>query len=116
MKDLFETPELIPDEVQAILDKFCQENNTYKTCASLVDELATVGYTCGYGLSAEPYGLRKLSQFDDWDNKRIEVVFECLLDEMSQAESDSIRKKYNTIEDKINYFILCEKKFENYLL
>lgn len=58
--DLFEQPETLPSEVQAILEKYCDGDNTYEKCRALIDELETVGYTCEYGLSAEPYNLRKL--------------------------------------------------------
>jgi len=58
MKDLFETPELIPSDVQAILDTF--DDFTYQELDRIKDELQTVGYTFDYGLDAEPYNLRKL--------------------------------------------------------
>jgi hypothetical protein len=61
MKDLFETPELIPNEVEAILIKYYELDNTYENCANLVDELETIGWTCDYYLDAEPYGLRPMS-------------------------------------------------------
>jgi len=72
MKDLFETPELIPSEVQAILDKYSEMDNTYTNCGDLIDELESVGYTCDYGLDAEPYGLRpmgiELTEFLGWED------------------------------------------------
>jgi hypothetical protein len=58
MKDLFETPELIPKEVMSILTT-C-EDNTYKELDRLINELQTIGYTFDYGLDAEPFNLRKL--------------------------------------------------------
>lgn len=61
MKDLFETPELIPNEVQAVLDTFNEENdNTYAELGRIVRELRKLGYTFNYGLDAEPYGLRPI--------------------------------------------------------
>jgi hypothetical protein len=60
--DLFEQIETLPKEVQAILDKYCDGDNTYDKCAELVAELETVGYTCEYGLDAEPYDLQKIIQ------------------------------------------------------
>lgn len=59
--DLFEDWENLPAEVQAILDKHCTGDNTYEACRALIDDLEKVGYTCDYGLSAEPYGLRKIN-------------------------------------------------------
>ena len=72
MKDLFETPELTPNEVQAILDKYSEMDNTYTNCGDLIDELESVGYTCDYGLDAEPYGLRpigvELTELEGWEH------------------------------------------------
>ena len=59
--DLFNDYENLPQEVQDVLDKYCDGNNSYDKCGKLVDELHTIGYTCEYGLSAEPYGLRKIN-------------------------------------------------------
>jgi len=61
MRDLFETPELIPHDVQAILESFDEESsNTYKELDRIVNELELIGYTFDYGMGAEPYNLRKL--------------------------------------------------------
>jgi len=73
MKDLFETPELIPSEVQAILESFDEDApNTYQELNRLVDELAKVGYTFDYYLDAEPYGLRpinmELEELEGWEH------------------------------------------------
>lgn len=58
--DLFEYPELLPLEVQDVINKFSESENDYADCAKLVEELNDVGYTCDYGLDAEPYNLRKI--------------------------------------------------------
>lgn len=73
MKDLFETPELIPLDVQAILESFDEESsNTYLELARLVNELEVLGYTFDYGLDAEPYGLRpnnmELQELEGWEH------------------------------------------------
>ena len=73
MKDLFETPELIPSEVQAILETFDEESaNTYLELARLVNELEDIGYTFDYYLDADPYGLRpnnvKLEELKGWEH------------------------------------------------
>ena len=60
--DMFEHYEKLPIEVQAILDKYSEMENDYENCGNLVDELELVGWTCEYGLSAEPYDLRELSK------------------------------------------------------
>lgn len=58
--DLFEHYKTLPQEVQNILAKYDDGDNTYENCQNLVNDLETVGYTCNYDLSAMPYGLRKL--------------------------------------------------------
>ena len=54
---LFDTPELIPAEIQAILDSF--EDNSYEECERVQKELEARGFTFDWGLDAEPYNLRK---------------------------------------------------------
>jgi hypothetical protein len=56
--DMFEQYKLLPIEVQAILDKYSEKENDYENCSNLVDELEQVGWTCDYGLDAEPFNLR----------------------------------------------------------
>jgi hypothetical protein len=58
MTDLFETPELIPNNVMSILETF--EDNTYDECDRIQNELEHIGYTFDYYLDAEPFNLRKL--------------------------------------------------------
>lgn len=62
MKDLFETPELIPSEVQEILEKFNEDecSNDYRDLERLLKLIESLGYTFDYGLDAEPYGLRPI--------------------------------------------------------
>ena len=59
--DLFEDHENLPKEVQDVLDKFCDGDNSYEKCRALIDALQPIGYTCEYGLSGEPYGLKKIN-------------------------------------------------------
>lgn len=59
-KDLFETPELLPQEVRYIIEKYWQMDNFYNMCQSLIEELKRVRYTCEYGLDGIPYNLKKL--------------------------------------------------------
>lgn len=59
MKDLFETPELIPSDVMSIILTF--NENTYEECERVKNELEELGYTFEYYLDAEPYGLRTIN-------------------------------------------------------
>lgn len=73
MKDLFETPELIPDEVQAIFDTFDEDSdNTYFELDRILNEIEPLGYTFDYYLDAEPYGLRpidmELVELEGWEH------------------------------------------------
>ena len=58
--DYFEHPNLLPVEVQEIITKYESETQCYITCNNLIKELESVGWTCDYGLSAEPYDLKPL--------------------------------------------------------
>jgi hypothetical protein len=62
MRDLFETPELIPSEVQLILESYNEDESTndYLDLQRLTNELEQIGYTLDYGLDAEPFGLRPI--------------------------------------------------------
>lgn len=61
MKDLFEYPELLPANVNEIVERFANEDDySYERCDQLIDELNAVGYTCEYGLDAMPYNLQRL--------------------------------------------------------
>ena len=60
MKDLFETPELIPSEVQAVLASANQDADPYVELNRLVKLIEPLGYTFDYYLDAEPFGLRPI--------------------------------------------------------
>ena len=73
MKDLFETHELIPDEVKAILESFDDDcDNTYLELERLISEIEPLGYIFDYYLDAEPYGLRpigiELVELEGWEH------------------------------------------------
>ena len=66
MQDLFDTPELLPANVQEIINRYGEklingDGDGYEVCAQLVAELETVGYTCDYYLDAQPFGLQKVN-------------------------------------------------------
>lgn len=57
--DLFETPELIPEEVKAILDTWDGDADSYKECDRIETQLLQIGYTVEWGLDGELVNLRK---------------------------------------------------------
>lgn len=59
--DLFECQNKLPKEVQSIINDFVESANTYADCQKFVRDLNCVGYTCDYGLDADPFKLRKLT-------------------------------------------------------
>ena len=79
--DLFEDYENIPNRVQVILDKYADNfggdgsDMDYKDTRNMLEEVEAVGYTFGYGLDNEPYGLRpmgvrlnQLKGYEDFDD------------------------------------------------
>jgi len=59
--DLFEHYETLPQEVQDVIMKHCNGDNSYEICRALIADLEPLGYTCDYGLSGEPYDLKKIN-------------------------------------------------------
>jgi hypothetical protein len=72
MKDLFETPELIPEEVQAVLETFDENADDYAELDRVLAEIEPLGYTFDYYLNADPYGLRpigvELNELEGWEH------------------------------------------------
>lgn len=72
MKDLFETPELIPNEVQLVLESFDENADSYHELDRILSLIEPMGYTFDYYLDAEPYGLRpigmELNELDGWEH------------------------------------------------
>lgn len=66
MQDLFETPEKIPAEVNAILDKYREGEYTYTELPELQAELQKVGFTIDYYLDAIPYNLRAIGAIGEF--------------------------------------------------
>jgi hypothetical protein len=60
IKDLLDTPTLIPVEVKDILQKYEHGDFDYNTCRNLQNELEDIGYTFDWGLDAEPFYLRPI--------------------------------------------------------
>ena len=120
MEDLFEKDFTeLPVEVQEVLSNYVYEDFNYESCANLVDDLNSIGYTCEFGLSAEPFGLRKLSIYDNWNDIEIDAVFNTILKDiqiyswLDNKNVQELREKIIDRNDKIMYLIFCEEKFNN---
>jgi hypothetical protein len=57
--DMFEHSESLPSEVQEVLQKYAEADETYENCANMLAEMEVLGYTFEYYLDATPYFLRK---------------------------------------------------------
>ena len=72
MKDLFETPELIPENVQATLETFDENADDYHELDRMLEAIEPLGYTFDYYLNAEAYGLRpigmELKELEGWEH------------------------------------------------
>lgn len=63
MADLFDTPELIPQNISSILETFNEEtDNTYTELARLCGEIEKQGYSFESGLDAVPFNLHKINK------------------------------------------------------
>jgi hypothetical protein len=60
MTDLFETPELLPLEVQELIANIDEDGCSYAECARLLEAVQALGYTFEYGLDGMPYDLAKI--------------------------------------------------------
>lgn len=63
MKDLFETPELIPTELQELFGQYEEQmcnGFSYEEVAELLFRTELLGYTFDYGLDADPFNLKKI--------------------------------------------------------
>ena len=111
MEDLFEKDfSELPIEVQEVLSNYVYEDFNYESCANLVNDLNSIGYTCEYGLSAEPFGLRKLTKYDNWNNMEVDAVFNAILNRVSNNDAEKLRERVTDRNDKIMYLIFCEEK------
>ena len=110
MEDLFEKDfSELPIEVQEVLSKYAYDEFNYENCGNLVDDLNSIGYTCEFGLDAEPFGLRKLSIYDNWNDMEIDAVFNAILKRVSNNDAEKLRENIIDRHTKIMYLIFCEE-------
>jgi hypothetical protein len=62
MQDLFDTPELIPANVQAVLEQHTADKleMDYKELAAMLADVEKLGYTFDYYLDCIPFNLTKI--------------------------------------------------------
>ncbi|WP_166256075.1 hypothetical protein [Marinobacter salicampi] len=61
--DLFESPELLPDDMQALIEHYSREienRDPYEVCREFLADAQQRGYTFEYGLDGQPYGLCRM--------------------------------------------------------
>lgn len=65
MKDLFETPELLPENVKAILSRYnaleIEKGIEYTDLINMGKEMAVYGYEFEFYLDCIPYNLKKIN-------------------------------------------------------
>ena len=61
MQDLFESPELWPANLRAILALYLTKDQTYDNIKILEKDLLKIGYSIEYGLDCMAYNLQKIT-------------------------------------------------------
>lgn len=93
MKDLFNIPEQLPLEVQAVLSSYSKEDNTYQYCGAMLKELESLGYTFDYDLHGEVSNLRPISG-DVSDDMSLEDKLTELINEMDSSDLVALNNAY----------------------
>jgi hypothetical protein len=60
MNDLFETPNLWPSDLKALLVSYMTKEQTYANLMQLEKDLFKLGYSIEYGLDCVAYNLQKI--------------------------------------------------------
>jgi hypothetical protein len=58
--DLFETPNLWPSDLKALLVSYMTKEQTYANLMQLENDLLKIGYSIEYGLDCMAYNLQKI--------------------------------------------------------
>lgn len=114
MRDLFNTPHLIPAEVNEVLETWV-DGSGYKGCQKLVDDLGKIGYTCSYGLDGIPYHLRPMiRKINDATQALIDRVVEQIKDDIAMGDIEALEELLRFIpkENLIQY--LPEEEWEEH--
>jgi len=60
MIDLFETPNLWPSDLKALLVSYITKEQTYSNLINLENDLKKLGYSIEYGLDCVAFNLQKI--------------------------------------------------------
>jgi hypothetical protein len=60
MNDLFNTPEMWPDNLRALIDIYNQSNQDYQELLALLNSCEKIGFSFEFGLDSIPYNLKKI--------------------------------------------------------
>lgn len=117
-KDLFEHPELLPIEVQNVLNQYTETwGESYEDCNRLLEALKPHGYTFEYYLDAIPFNLQKIdnlsilsTEWEKWchDNQ---MPFESARDVLYQMDFGSLGDE--ATEEQRNYVLDFLKRWDN---
>lgn len=61
-EDLFESPELLPDEMKSLIEHYSieiEERDPNEVCREFLAAANEHGYTFDWGLDGQPFGLQK---------------------------------------------------------
>lgn len=114
MRDLFNTPHLIPAEVQEILKGWTPETTSREVCQKLVDDLEKIGYTFTFGSDAIPYHLRPLARKVGVSQELIERVVRQIREDFEMEYVEAIEEllRFLPTQNLIEY--LPEEEWEKY--
>lgn len=113
MEDLFTQYDKLPQELQAILDKY-GEIETYKEREAMLKECNAIGYTFDYYLDATPYNLRKIItgyvatvQFSDEPEPISGYIFK-----IGSFDEDNATEEERIADQNVFYYLQNEKEIE----
>lgn len=98
MKDLFQSPELLPSEVRAIVEKYNllhEQIPDNEICMNMLAELKPLGYTFDYGLDYEPSNLRLIDGLEEYYKSIIEELKAKNLKASRNEDSDYLDEEGN---------------------
>jgi hypothetical protein len=61
MNDLFNTPEMWPANLRALINDFNESNQDYQDILALLNSCEKIGFYFEFGLDSIPYNLKKIT-------------------------------------------------------